>query len=226
MRDRIVQAAVDTLKAEGFAGTSARAIATRGEFSQAAIFYHFRSVPELLLAALDRTSDQRMTRYRAELERVSDPSELLEVAHRIFEEDLEQGHITVLAEMISAAATLHWLGPAIVQRIEPWTTFARQALERGSGGSPVTAVVPAEDAAFAVVAFYLGVEMLSHLEGSAARAEGLFEAAGRLLALCGPLMAGLAAFDPRGQGGIPGGGSGGGGRNSRGGGHGRRSPTS
>ncbi|MFB3739260.1 MAG: TetR/AcrR family transcriptional regulator [Candidatus Velamenicoccus archaeovorus] len=190
MRDRIVRAAVDTLKTEGFAGTSARAIAARGGFSQAAIFYHFGTVPELLLAALDRTSQERMERYRAALDGVSDPAGLLEVARTIFEEDLAQGHITVLAEMISAASTLHWLGPRIVERIEPWIAFAREGLERGSGGSPFSGFVPLGDAAFAAVAFYLGVEMLCHLQGDASRAEALFDAAGRLLAVFGPLLGG------------------------------------
>src|SRR5947208_16019504 len=53
-RKRIVMAAVETLKQEGFAGTSARAVARTGGFNQALVFYHFGSMTELLLAASTR----------------------------------------------------------------------------------------------------------------------------------------------------------------------------
>ena len=41
---RIVAAAIETLKTDGFAGASARAIAKAGGFNQALVFYHFGSV--------------------------------------------------------------------------------------------------------------------------------------------------------------------------------------
>jgi len=47
----LVAAAIETLKTEGFAGASARAIAARAGCNQALIFYHFGSVVTLLLAA-------------------------------------------------------------------------------------------------------------------------------------------------------------------------------
>jgi AcrR family transcriptional regulator len=48
---RIAEAALATLKAHGFAGASARAIAHVGGFNQALIFYHFGSVQNALLGA-------------------------------------------------------------------------------------------------------------------------------------------------------------------------------
>lgn len=50
-RERIVEAALRTLKPDGIVGTSARSIAGSGGFNQALIFYHFGSVREALLAA-------------------------------------------------------------------------------------------------------------------------------------------------------------------------------
>ena len=47
----IVKAALETLREEGFAGASSRAIARRGGFNQALIFYHFGSLANLLLEA-------------------------------------------------------------------------------------------------------------------------------------------------------------------------------
>ena len=64
-RARIVEAAVATLRTAGFAGASARAIAAAGGFNQALIFYHFGSLDDLLLAALDATAAARLARYEA-----------------------------------------------------------------------------------------------------------------------------------------------------------------
>ena len=63
-KDRIIQAALDTVREEGFADTTARAIARHGGFNQALIFYHFGGTDEALLAALDQSTEQRLTKYR------------------------------------------------------------------------------------------------------------------------------------------------------------------
>ena len=63
-RRQIVDAALETLRTEGFAGATSRAIARSGGFNQALIFYHFGTLDGLLLAALDRTSEERLERYR------------------------------------------------------------------------------------------------------------------------------------------------------------------
>ena len=52
----IIESALATLRDEGFAGATSRAIARRGAFNQALIFYHFGSLENLLVAALEQTS--------------------------------------------------------------------------------------------------------------------------------------------------------------------------
>jgi AcrR family transcriptional regulator len=172
-RRRLVQAAVATLKEEGFAGASARAIAERAGSNQGLIFYHFGSVTNLLLAALDAVSDERLEHYGAAVSRVDSPGELVDVATAIFREDLDAGYVTVLAEMIAGASSTPGLGPAVAARIEPWTEFTKQAIEKLLGDGPFTALLPAGDVAYGIVALYLGLEMLSHLNGDQAPALGL-----------------------------------------------------
>lgn len=174
-RERIVRAAVETLKAEGFAGASARVIAARGGFNQALIFYHYGSVNGLLLAALDHTSALRMAAYREAVDAAPDLPGLVAVAARVFREDLDAGHIKVLAELISGSSSARELGPAIVERVEPWIAFAREQAERFAAASPLGTVLPAEDVAYAVVALFLGLELLTHLEGDRSRALRLFD---------------------------------------------------
>jgi AcrR family transcriptional regulator len=190
-----VEAALDTLKERGFAGASAREIARRGSFNQALIFYHFGSVDEALLAALDETSGQRMERYRAALEGVASLPDLLGVAAEVYREDLAAGHITVLAEMIAGASAHPDLGPRIVERIEPWVAFTEEAVGRVLNGSPLAALVPVRDVAFAIVALYLGLELLTHLQGDGSRTESLFALARSAAPLVAELLAGPAPVD-------------------------------
>src|SRR6266536_2292753 len=89
----IVGAALETLKEEGFAGASSRAIGRRGGFNQALIFYHHGSREGLLLAALDQTSRERLARYRAALDEVQTLSELVARAAELYEEDKSSGHM-------------------------------------------------------------------------------------------------------------------------------------
>lgn len=182
-RRQLVEAAIETLKAEGFAGTSARAIAERSGLNQGVIFYHFGSVANLLLAALDSVSAERMEHYGAAIDRVGSSSELVDVAMEIFREDLDAGYVTVLVEMIAGASSTPGLGPEVSARLGPWFEFAQRAVGATSGGSPLESVVPAQDIAYGIVALYLGLEMLTHLSGDRGRALGLFTHAKNLAGL-------------------------------------------
>src|ERR1051326_1498467 len=112
-KERIVAAALETLKEEGFAGTSARAIARRGDFNQALIFYHFGTLNDLLLAALDRTSAQRMARYRDAVRRPGTMEDRIRMATELYREDLRTGHITVISELIAGSLARPDLGPEV-----------------------------------------------------------------------------------------------------------------
>ena len=184
---RIVEATLETLHLDGFAGASARAIARRGGFNQALVFYHFGTITNLLLAALDETSRRRMDAYRAALDEANRPEELLEVALRVYREDLSSGHITVLAELIAGSLTMPELRPEIVSRMDPWIDFAEEAIKKALQHSPLSGL-PTRELAYAVVALYLGIEMLDHLETDQSRADSLLATARSLLSLFGPLL--------------------------------------
>jgi AcrR family transcriptional regulator len=186
-RRLLVQAAIETLKDEGYAGASARAIAERAGSNQGLVFYHFGSVANLLLAALDAVSAARLEHYGAAVEQVGSPAELVEVARTIFSEDLDAGYVTVLAEMIAGASSTPGLGAEVSARIGPWVDFAEASVRRAAGDSPLAALVPPRDLAHGIVALYLGLEMLSHLDGDRAPALSLFDHAATLAALFGSM---------------------------------------
>jgi AcrR family transcriptional regulator len=188
-RQALIDATIQTLREEGFSGASARAIADRASLNQGLVFYHFGSVVDLLLAALDEVSRIRMEKYSAEMAKVSSPTELLGLATQIFQDDLDTGYVTVLVELISGGASTPGLGAEIALRINPWFTFAQDALDQTFGGTPVASLLPSSDVAYMLVALYLGLEMLTHLDGDRDSALRLFNHAEQFVALIGTLSA-------------------------------------
>jgi AcrR family transcriptional regulator len=175
-RARMVDAALQMLIEEGYAGTSARVIAARGEFNPALVFYHYGGVDELLLAALDKSSAARLERYREAMSEAGSPDELVRRAADLFRQDIEGGHVTAVTEMIGASLSKPQLRSELVTRMRPWLEFTQQLLERLLGDSPLAMLAPAaEPAAFAIVSGYLGLNMLSRLMPDLSQPEALFQ---------------------------------------------------
>ena len=174
-KERILEAAFEALRSEGFAGATSRAIARIGGFNQALIFYHFGSVDGLLLAALDASSAARLERYRAALDQAGSTADLLRMAGEIYREDREGGHTAVVAQLVSGSLARPDLAPAIVERMDPWFAFCEEAIGRVIDGTPVAALLPVRDLAYALMTFYLGVNLLTHLDADSSRTDALFE---------------------------------------------------
>ncbi|HUD69695.1 MAG TPA: TetR/AcrR family transcriptional regulator [Acidimicrobiales bacterium] len=171
----LVAAAVDVLRTEGFAAATARHLADRAGCNQGLVFYHFGSVSELLLAAMDHVSAERRARYDAAIASVHSPSELLELAVRVFSEDVASGDAALLVEMIAGSVSNPELGAGVKARVEPWSEFATDALRSAFASSPLLGLVGADELADAVVALYLGLELLSHLDHDTTKAIAVFE---------------------------------------------------
>jgi AcrR family transcriptional regulator len=172
-RRRIVDAALETLKKEGFAGATSRAIARMGGFNQALIFYHFGSLDGLLLAALDKTSEERLRRYRAAVAKAGTAEELAEVAARVYKEDRDRGHMTVVSQMVAGSVARPELAKELVARMEPWIELCEEALTKALSPVPMAQAVPLRELAYAVVTFYLGLNLVTHLDEDRERTEAL-----------------------------------------------------
>jgi AcrR family transcriptional regulator len=174
-KERIVEAALEALKTVGFAGATSRAIARIGGFNQALVFYHFRTLDNLLLAALDKTSSERLQAYRESVEGVDSLDELARIAAALYREDRVSGHMTVVSQMFAGSLTRSELAPALVERVKPWIDLAEETFARVLARTPLEAVAPARELAYAVVTFYVGVNLLTHLDPDRARTDALFE---------------------------------------------------
>lgn len=163
-RAKLISAALEALHEEGIVGASARSIASRGGFTQGLIFYHFGSVNELLLAAVDELSSRRAQRYEEKLASVTSLRELVAVAGELHKEDLEEGHITVLSQMLAGAATNPELRAPLRERFEPWIAIVESTLTRAIAGTPYAQLVPSRDLAVGITSLFIGLELMLGLE--------------------------------------------------------------
>lgn len=189
-RHRIVDAALQTIREQGVVGTSARAIARTGDFNQALIFYHFGSVQQVLLAAVERISEQRMARYQQRLAGVGTLTELVRVGAECHREDVADGNIRVLSQMLAAASSE--ASPELTSRLQaffdPWVTLVEDAVRKVIEGTPYEQAVPVGDIAMGVVGLFMGIESLSQLYDTQPASESLFRTMEAMAALLENLL--------------------------------------
>jgi AcrR family transcriptional regulator len=192
-RTRIVEAALETLREEGFAGTTARAIASRGGFNQALIFYHFGSVAALLLEAFRATSEEQVAKYAAAATEVGSLSDLVEIARRLHEEDIESGAVTVVTQLMAAAASDPDAGRAMLDRFEGWIGLVENALRGALASNPFGTLVPVRESAYAICAMFLGIELMSRLDPERSEADQVFNMMGAMAQLVQSVVPTLVA---------------------------------
>ncbi len=184
----MVDAALASLHEDGILGASARAIARRGDFTQGLIFYHFGSVHEVLLAAVERISEQRMARYQERLALVRTLGELIAVGAECHREDVEEGNIRVLSQMLAGASSSPELASKLRGFFDPWVELVEQAVGRVLAGTPYEGAVPVHDVAMGVVALFMGIELLSQVYDTQPSASALFQTVGQLASLLEGLL--------------------------------------
>jgi AcrR family transcriptional regulator len=182
-RERILLATIRTLARDGYAGTTARAIALTGGFAPGVIYYHFADLDDLFLATMRFTSADRMRRYEHETATVASAAELIDALRRLYAEDTTGGHIAAVQELIAVAPASPNLRRVIAEEVARWQELAEQVVTRLVAGTPLAYVVPVSQVAEAAVALYLGVETLVHLDGDGSRPQSLFDAAEPIAAL-------------------------------------------
>jgi len=179
----IVDAALETLKADGFAGATSRAIARRGGFNQALVFYYFGSLEGLLLAALEQASEERLVRYRAAVAEVDSLAELIPVMAELWEQDKRTGHVRVISQIVAGAVNRPELAGRVVELMRPWHELAEETVAR-----VLPPLAPPRETADAIVTFYLGVNLMTNLDPSTERIDAFFAKARELTPLVSPLL--------------------------------------
>jgi AcrR family transcriptional regulator len=184
----IVEAALETIRREGFAGATSRAIARQGGFNQALVFYYFGSLEGLLLAALEQASEERLARYRTAVAGVDSLDVLIPVMADLWEDDKASGHVRTISQIVAGAVNRPELSERVLQLMQPWVDLAEETVRR-----VLPPFVPAREAADAIVTFYLGVNLMTNLDPATARADAFFAKARELAPLATPLLSLVSA---------------------------------
>ena len=181
--DRVLRAAVEALATHGYAGTTARSIAAIGGFAPGVIYYYYADLDEMLAATAQYTSDEREKLYRPALHGVTSAMTLIERLRLLYADDLASGHIEAVQELVAAARPGTKLAAQMARQTKRWEAIAEQTLRTLLRGTPFARLVKVPVAARACVAYYLGMQTLTHLDGDAERPREAFDQAARLAAV-------------------------------------------
>jgi AcrR family transcriptional regulator len=158
-KQRLLDGALAALREHGVTGVSARTIAAAAGANQALVFYHFGSVDELLGAACEQATRQRVAVYADRFAAVTSLRDLLAVGRELHESELEAGNVSVLAQMLAAAQTGERLAAPTAAALRMWSDEIESVLRRVLAGSPVSEVADLPGLAKAVAAAFVGLEL-------------------------------------------------------------------
>lgn len=176
-KTQLIDAAVQSLIEDGFRGTTARSIATRADCNQAAIYYHFGGIEDLLIAALTRSSAERLERYEAAVDDDHTLVEIVETIERLYRDDVASGHMALLTELVGGITASPDIRSGIEAATEPWIDFVEARVRRASKNVEFGALLPSADLADLIFSVVVGVELRNRLDGREDRADRLFRVA-------------------------------------------------
>lgn len=158
-KDKLMDASLRVVATQGIAKASARTIAAEAGVNQALVFYHFGSVEELLAAACDRGSRQRIDAHRAALAGVNDLDGLVAVARELHAQEAAAGNVAVLGQLLAGSSSHPSLAPATAAGIELWAKEVQMVLERLLGNGPLAGLVDVRGLSRAISAAFIGLEL-------------------------------------------------------------------
>ncbi len=169
-RTRLLGAAIETLRAEGIAGLSARTIATRAEANQALVFYHFKTVSGLVDAAVRASVDESVEFYRRRFAEVTSLVQLLVAGRELHERERATGNVAVMAQLMAGAQRDPTLRNTASYAMRAWNAEIETVVRRLLAGSPLADVADPHGLARAISASFLGLELYEGVDASGAHA--------------------------------------------------------
>lgn len=172
-RDRLLDATTRLLTTQGFAAATTRSIGEAAGANAALVSYHYGSLNQLLLAALDASSEARLAEYRRVVEEAGSVRALRAATRQLYAGDRASGHVRLLAEMIAGGLMDRSLGAEVAARVEPWVELVEDVITRLVPTAALRRRIPAREIAFGVVAMFLGLELLGALTGDYRRGDAV-----------------------------------------------------
>ncbi|MDH3295725.1 MAG: TetR/AcrR family transcriptional regulator [Acidimicrobiia bacterium] len=174
-RERIIQAALTTVRREGLVGASARAIARTGDFNQALLFYHFGSIEDLLLESLRWANDRRMEQFAAQFDAARNLVDLVDLAYELYVSPVHD-YQSALVAIVAGWPAGSEVGQRVMELLAPWDQMVQRTLRRCLDGSSFVKIMPAHDLTFGLVSLLLGVELNRRFDRGDEQTKSLFDA--------------------------------------------------
>jgi AcrR family transcriptional regulator len=169
-KQRLIDGAMQAIRAHGIAGVSARTVAAAAGVNQALVFYHFGTVDDLLAAACQAATAERVGRYRDRFAAVGSLRELLDLGRELHAEEAKQGNVTVLAQLLAGAQTDERLAAPVRSALHLWSDEIQTVLHRLLDNSPLADVADPAGLAHAVAAAFIGLELYEGVDPAGAGA--------------------------------------------------------
>ena len=159
LRIRLIDAAVRVLARDGFARTSARAVAEEAGTVNGSVFYYFGSMDGLLAATANALADRGIARIR---EGLGGANAQVEWSNRLStvlraEAHSDDGHAVM--ELFVGARTSPALADEVRAAIDRAVEYASSELALVLGSSPITQLIPVSLIAELAAASILGIEI-------------------------------------------------------------------
>jgi AcrR family transcriptional regulator len=179
-RTALIDATAATLAELGFAGTSARAVAERAGVAPGGVFYHFRSMDELLAEVFTTCLDRRINRLRAA---VDVPHEGLPAAFTsAVREEFDHVESRALLELTVGAIDSPVLSARVRTGLDQSFAFSRDVVELLLAGSPFAAALPLDLVAQVAASAFFGLAVMN-LVGADVDIDGMTSLVNALLEL-------------------------------------------
>lgn len=156
---KLLTAAADSLRQDGIAGLSARAIATRAGVNQALVFYHFGTLTGLVVDAVRLAVDESAGFYRDQLASVRSLTELLALGRELHRRERDLGNVAMMAQLMSGAQHDRALAEAAKYALGVWSAEIETVVRRVVAGSPVAEFADPAGLARAISAGFIGLEL-------------------------------------------------------------------
>jgi AcrR family transcriptional regulator len=167
-RTKLLAAATESLRADGIAGLSARAIAARAGVNQALIFYHFGTLAELIDAACRQAVDDSADFYRDQFAAIGSLRELLTLGRKLHEREQAQGNVAMMAQLMAGAQQDEALAGSARYAMQRWNSEIEAVVERVLRGSPLAELTDAAGVARAISAGFIGLELYDGVDADGA----------------------------------------------------------
>ena len=160
-RSSLIEAAIVVLARDGFARTSARAVAAEAGGTNGLIFYHFGSMDGLLAATAEELSERRIVRVREALGGDEATTQWPQRLGDTIRAEASNGEGVAVIELLVGARTSPELSKPVTEAIDRSIRFATKELEKIFGDSPWAQLIPVDLVAELGAASFFGLELFT-----------------------------------------------------------------